>query len=180
MRQGQPSPELLCKLLRYEPETGHLFWLPRPREMFKSEAQFKRFNTRYEGKQALARTDNEGYKVGTVTYITCKAHRVIWAIVHGEWPDGAIDHINGSKSDNRIKNLRVVSTAINARNAKKRRNNTSGVNGVDWHPRHAKWSARIMVCGKRKWLGGFESIEDAIAARKSAEQGNGFTERHGK
>ena len=41
------------------------------------------------------------------------AHRVVWMMVHGEWPEHTIDHINGVKTDNRIQNLRDITSLEN-------------------------------------------------------------------
>jgi hypothetical protein len=46
---------------------------------------------------------------------TYPAHRLIWLWVHGKWPDGEIDHINGRKNDNRISNLEDVDRLENMR-----------------------------------------------------------------
>lgn len=51
----------------------------------------------------------------------------------------------------------------------KRRNNTSGVPGVDWMPAKQRWRATICFKGRRWYLGSFENIEDAAKARKQAE-----------
>jgi hypothetical protein len=40
-------------------------------------------------------------------------HRLAWLYVHGKFPDNCIDHINGIKDDNRISNLRDVTTQEN-------------------------------------------------------------------
>lgn len=50
----------------------------------------------------------------------------------------------------------------------KRTDNTSGQTGV--HFRKEKWEARICHNGLRYMLGRFERIEDAVAARKKAEE----------
>ena len=49
-------------------------------------------------------------------------------------------------------------------------NNTSGVTGVDWHKGWKKWRVRITVNHKTISLGAFDSMDDAIKARKEAEQ----------
>lgn len=51
-----------------------------------------------------------------------------------------------------------------------RRNNTSGVTGVDWLPRANKWKASICFKGERHYLGCYGSFEDAVQARKTAEE----------
>ena len=50
-----------------------------------------------------------------------------------------------------------------------RKNNTSGVPGVDWRPTKGMWRAAICFKGKRYHLGSFEKFEDAVEARKEAE-----------
>ena len=44
------------------------------------------------------------------------AHRVAWALHHGDWPEHTIDHINRDRSDNRLENLRDVPQAVNNTN----------------------------------------------------------------
>lgn len=45
----------------------------------------------------------------------------------------------------------------------------SGHVGVVWHKRKGKWMAYIGRAGKQKYLGVFDKVEDAIAAREKAE-----------
>lgn len=107
-------------------------------------------------------------------------HRVCYAIYHGADPyPMQIDHINHDRSDNRIENLRLVSSQENAKNQKKNSNNTSGVAGVSWQKNRNKWIAQIIVNGKYKHLGCFTNKNDAIAARRAAEKKHGFHENHG-
>lgn len=51
-----------------------------------------------------------------------------------------------------------------------RRNNTSGVPGVDWWTSKQRWRATICFKGKRHYLGSYTRFEDAVAARKQAEE----------
>jgi HNH endonuclease len=79
-----------------------------------------------------------------------------------------VDHVNGDPLDNRRANLRVVTPSINQVNRKSlNRNNTSGVRGVAMLGE--KWRAQIMVNGKAHHLGMFESLDDAVDARRAAE-----------
>jgi len=106
-----------------------------------------------------------------------QAHRVIWAMFHGEWPMNQIDHINGDRSDNRILNLREADFFQNSQNAKIRRDNTSGYPGVTFSKDRNQWTARICINGKKIYLGYFLTAELATEARKEAEKKHGFLKR---
>ena len=184
MTNELPSPKLLRKLLRYELETGKLFWKERTPDMFvdgkhTAEHNCAAWNGRFANKQAFTAIMGGGYACGRVFDKAYFAHRVIWAIVHNEWPE-QIDHINGVKDDNRIENLRSVSNAENGKNKKRQSNNASGVCGVYWHNRDSKWVAQIKFGGKKKHLGYFTDFDDAVAARKTAEVKHGFHPNHGR
>jgi hypothetical protein len=98
-----------------------------------------------------------------------RAHRLIWLLHYGYMPE-FLDHVNGVRNDNRIENLRVATRTQNQMNLKKRVNNSSGCSGVYWNKQRNKWAARIQFNCKSKHIGLFSSIEDAIVARKIAEQ----------
>ena len=55
-------------------------------------------------------------------------------------------------------------------NGKVYKNNTSGVTGVCWDGRSKKWCARIGFQGKRILLGYFMDFDEAVKARKKAEE----------
>ena len=100
-----------------------------------------------------------------------KAHRLIWAIMHGEFPAGQIDHINGVRHDNRASNLRVVTQQQNAHNKQRRgKNSKSGYTGVCWNNRAAKWQAGISVGGANVYLGVFATPELAHQAYLEAKK----------
>jgi len=166
-----PSVDYLRKRLRYEPETGKLFWLD-------YEGMPNNWRARWAGKEAFTATA-DGYRQGKIGRVWFLAHRVAYAIHHEEWPNGPIDHINGVRNDNRINNIRIVSQRENNRNAAMQINNTSGVNGVHWNKASGKWQASIMADNRRKHLGLFDTLEEAAAARKEAAAKYGYTERHG-
>ena len=97
------------------------------------------------------------------------AHRIIYAIAHGTMPKGQIDHVNGNRVDNRIENLRDVSSSENNHNRKMNKNNSSGFPGVYWSSQHQKWRAYIKVDYQRICLGIFDNFADAVKARKMAK-----------
>jgi hypothetical protein len=178
--QHIPCPTALRLLLRYEPETGKLFWRPRSRAWFSDQRTFSVWNVRRAGREALTAPHCRGYRQGVVLTARVATHRVIWAIVHGSWPSKHIDHINGDRSDNRLVNLREVTSAENSKNMKLFATNTSGHSGVSLTARGKKWRARINVGGQEKHLGEFASLDEAVAARLAAERAYGFHENHGR
>lgn len=168
---------LLRQLLAYDPETGALTWLKRPRELFPTLRAWAIWNGRYAGTAALAANSN-GARQGNIFARRTYAHRAAWALYHGAWPEGVIDHINGNPADNRIVNLRDVPQATNMRNQNERNTNTSGVTGVV--PYWSKWKAQITVDGRNINLGHFRTRDEAIVARKAAERRHGFHPNHGR
>lgn len=84
--------------------------------------------------------------------------------------DKVVDHINGNPLDNRKSNLRVVTQQQNMMNQKQRSNNNSGITGVSYCKRLNNWRSEICVNGKSIVLGYFDNFDDAVAARKSAEE----------
>lgn len=174
------TAEVVRQLLRYEPDTGRLFWRERPRELCGSDRYHRTWNTRNAGREAFTATKGDGYRHGSLFGRLFQAHRVIWLLVHGRWPSALIDHRNGARTDNRIENLQEASDAKNARNQRQRSDNTSGVTGVSFSRQKRKWRAGIMINGQTKHLGHFDNLDAAAAARDAANRQYGFSERHGK
>jgi hypothetical protein len=173
------TPELCRQLLRYEPETGRLFWLPRPREMFKSNRSHSTFSSRFAGGQAFTNRLATGYFQGEILGVPFYAHRVAWAIFYGTWPTEYVDHINGLPGDNRIRNLRSATHAENLRNCKMDARNSSGVNGVFWCAIKQRWTAKIRHNGRYISLGYFRELEAAAEARRAADLKYGYWPGHG-
>jgi HNH endonuclease len=175
------TQDMLRQLIRYEPQTGRYFWKPRPRDMFQTTRQFKCWNKRYANAETLKTgTGPTGYYAVTILDVRYYAHRVVWLYHKGKWPSMDIDHINGIRTDNRIENLRDVSTADNGRNLYLARNNTSGAIGVYWRPKKKKWEATIRIDGKLKFLGLFTEKEAASAVRRQAQSDLGYHPTHGR
>lgn len=165
-----PTPELLRELLTYDPETGKLFWKPRPAEMFATPRAFGLWNTRFAGMEAMTSVKGSGYRHGKIFTRPHLAHRVIWAMEKNEWPAEQIDHIDTDKLNNRIDNLRPSGHAGNMRNQGLRKNNSSGYKGVDFDIRCGKYRAQISVNSKKMFLGYFSSAESAHVAYCSAAE----------
>lgn len=65
---------------------------------------------------------------------------------------------------------RFKGTKIGSLNAKIKSNNTSGHKGVSWNSGSEKWISSIYFKGRYIYLGCFREKEDAIKARKEAEE----------
>lgn len=180
-----PCPTMLRLLLRYEPETGKLFWRERKPWMFgfahnrTCAHKCNNWNSLRSGKEAYTALHSSGYRQGSFLGVRPLAHRVAWALFYGKWPAFDIDHINGVRTDNRIENLREVSRQDNLRNQIIRSDNTSGVTGVHWASTEGCWIAQIGLSGRPKHLGRYQDFSLAVAARKAAERRYGFAKTHG-
>jgi hypothetical protein len=153
------NAEFLKNFLNYNPETGV-------------------FTRRHAWGAKLAGSiigglSPQGYWQIQINRRTYGAHRLAWLYVYGEWPKYQIDHINRNRSDNRISNLRDISRNENLHNTAAKCNSTTKVKGVYLnHNKRSKkvWTANIMFKGIRTHLGNFYTKEEAIAARRTAEQ----------
>lgn len=98
---------------------------------------------------------------------TVKMHRIIVDCNDNGFD---VDHKHGkeSRNDNRKSNLRIATKSQNNINKGLRSNNTSGATGVG-HSNN-KWYARITINKKRIQLGVFNSFDEALNARKIAEE----------
>lgn len=160
------SEDLIKSSFTYDPDTGVLFWATRAASKIKV-----------------------GDKAGTLSkkgYLTVKllgkmylVHRIIWLLCYGSWPEDQIDHVNGLRADNRIKNLRAVSNQENQRNRRLSCKNKTGVSGVILL-KSGRYRAVIRVCGVLKHLGQFTTLEEAAGAKAEAESFYGFHPNHGK
>lgn len=175
------SPALLSELVRYVPESGKLYWLPRTSEHFGgSWPRALVWNERHAHREALCCIGNHGYRTGRILDRQYLAHRVIWALVYGDWPSAEIDHMDGDRTNNQLTNLRCVPRTLNMRNRRLNRGNRSGAIGVYWAEHAGKWRAEIKGDGRRVHLGYFTDKGSAIAARKAAEPALGFHANHGR
>ena len=148
------------EILDYNPDTGLFHWKVKPSAQVKAGDQ--------------AGYLNRGYvkiKIGKIKY---PAHRLAWLYYYGSHPESILDHINRIKSDNRISNLRETTNFRNAKNKWLYKSNTSGVNGVCWDKTNKKWTSTITSNGRVLSLGNYGTFDDAVIARLSGEQLEGW------
>ena len=110
----------------------------------------------------------DGYVV-TRDYKTKQQIRMHRLIMNAH-PGVFIDHQNHNKNDNRKDKLRNSDVHTNHCNHEVYVNNTSGVTGVNWDADSGKWRARLWAYGKMYHFGRFDNFNDAVKARKDAEE----------
>lgn len=178
-----PSPEVLRQLLRYEPETGKLFWKERGPEWFKSGGRTssvhacKTWNRKYAGKVAVGAKKNSGHLSGPLLGLTVQAHRVALAITNNQWPSGFVDHINGVRDDNRLSNLRIVDAQGNAMNRRQSSRPKGWWSGVGVK-KNGRYFAQIQKDHKNHHLGCFGCPTSAKIAYEKAKIALGFHPNH--
>ena len=152
----------IASLLRYDHETGLLFWRVR------------------RGKQragsVAGHSSRRGYvMVRVLNRIVC-AHRVAWLLQTGAWPVHEIDHINGQKGDNRFANLRDVSRSVNHQNrTSARRGSKTGLLGARYSERRGHYFSEIKAADGYRYLGSFHTAQAAheayVAAKRQLHEG---------
>ena len=165
-KQESLSHTLLINHLHYAPDTG----------LFTYRYNYYKVK---EGDVAGC-LNNHGYRRIQIDRITYVAHRLAWFYTYKEWPKEEIDHINGIRDDNRLANLRTVSSSENRRNQTINSKNTSGHVGVYYNNRDNYWCAQIRIKDNTHHLGCFATRVQAVQAREYAEKYHNFHPNHGK
>lgn len=105
-----------------------------------------------------------GYPVVGVAEETILLHRLAVFIKTGSWPSGHVDHLNWVRTDNRWKNLRVVTQQENNYRMRPCAKKRSRFKGVSKSYSSASWIAQISVKGRMVHLGSFKTEEAAAQA----------------
>ena len=157
------------ELFKYEPETGMLI------------RKVTTGNNRFHAGTTAGCSSPDGYLRVRADKVLYMVHRVCYLLAYGSLPDDMqVDHINHVRNDNRLVNLRFVTHGGNMRNKSVSSKNTSGVTGVCFLKARKKYMAQIRVDGENIFLGRFETLEEAAAARAEANLKFKFNDNHGK
>ena len=158
MAKADITAERLRALVSYDPKTGLFTRLVTTHSRSKA------------GSIAGCLDKSTGYIRFNLDGFLYYAHRLAWLYVHGAFPKHHIDHINGKRADNRMRNLRDVPLHVNSQNRKRaNRGNSTGLLGVTKNSR-TSWSATIQALGVSKNLGSFDSPAKAYAAYLQAKR----------
>lgn len=150
----------LFHFLRLEAETGKLYWLIACHAV-------------RVGDEAGS-VDRKGYREISIRGVRYKAHRIVFAMTHGRWPVGYVDHANLIVDDNRPSNLRECTPSENSRNMRFK-GNAAGLKGAYRKRNSDKFESSIKANGHRRYLGTFQSEAEAHAAYCAAS-----AELHGR
>jgi hypothetical protein len=154
--ESELNYEQLIRVLSYDPATGEFRWL-RTRSGV-SDITIP-----------AGKTNKKGYRVITINQRSYYAHRLVWLYMTAAWPVDLVDHIDGDPSNNRWDNLRAATRAQNNAN-RIATPGESGVVGVHWHKQRKRWTARISHNDRLVYLGLFDTVEEAKAARDAFER----------
>jgi hypothetical protein len=147
------TQEELKQLVHYNPETG----------AFYRYENAGRGRGKSGGLVGVNASTSDGYTEVRLSGRKYRGHRLAWLYMKGGWPSQQIDHIDGNRSNNAFKNLRLVTNAQNTQNVVRARSRSkSGLLGVT--KARDKWAAKIMANGRLMHLGTYETKEEAHAA----------------
>lgn len=113
-------------------------------------------------------TDNKGYVITYADKKCYKAHRIIWLLEHGKFPDKILDHINGIRDDNRIENLREADFTQNNANKVMRKKKSNLPKGTRIKDRPKPYVAYIYIDKKPVYLGAFKTKDESAEAYNNA------------
>ena len=120
------------------------------------------------------------YETGVLYWRRRNSNRVVMLMCYGFYGEGLdVDHINHVRNDNRLFNLRFVTRSENSKNQSLSSKSTTGVTGVSFLKARKKYIAQIGVNRKLIYLGMFETLEEAAAARAEANLKFNFHNNHG-
>lgn len=147
------NAERLRDLLSYDRATGEFLWLVDRGRLAKAGG-------------IAGSVDDGGYRWIRIDGRLYPAQRLAWLHVNGSWPLGVVDHWNRRPSDNRWSNLRDCPQRLNLANSTARRS-ASGMKGAHV-TRNGRFRADISIQGKQRYLGIFDTVDEAHAAYMKA------------
>lgn len=138
--------------LSYDPETGEIRWRKRP-------DQTKTWNVMYPGTRAFNSKKGRGTRYsGRWNGTLYDAAAIVWLLHTGEWPWASkkiVRFKDGDAFNLRFKNLYLSDKKLGD-------DERPLPKGISYHVTHKVYLVRVMVSGKRKQIGSFKEINDAV------------------
>lgn len=131
----------------YSKDTGKIYW---------NKVKQGRGKNKVKIGDEAGSVNNKGYINVIFFGKSIKAHRLAWFLHYGFWPKNQIDHLNNDRTDNRILNLKEVTTQMNCQNKKIHKNKLIGTTFS-----RGKWVSQIRINGKKTRLGSFDTELEA-------------------
>ena len=146
------SQEYLKSLLHYVPETGVFTWKVA-------------HSGRVQSRDCAGNLTKLGYVRISIDGYRYMAHLLAWLYMTGEALARGIDHRDTVRSNNAWNNLRRATQSQQNMNANLRSDNQCGAKGV-CRRQNGKYAAQIRLPGeaRQRWLGTFDTVEEASAA----------------
>ena len=146
--------KIILWYFKYNRNTGKLFW-----RNHQNKATIKQFYGLEAGTKHI-----KGYKVIRLNDKNYYVHRLIYLIEYNKSPQ-FIDHIDGDRLNNKIKNLRSATKRINGQNFNRHR--VGRLVGASFEKSRGLWSSQIHIKGKKIFLGRYETELQAHRAYKN-------------
>jgi hypothetical protein len=158
----EDMPAILSRwfeMLRYDVQTGDLIWRylldNRINGFYVDDFALKAFKRGPRGN----RTRIDGFVIPTA--------RLVWLLHHRAWPSGALHRRDNDPYNDRIENLYVAEGQAPGERGRPR------FRPVGVSRFYGRWKAYVRSPGgKTKWLGTFDTEEEAAAARKAWDEGD--------
>lgn len=163
------TAERLREMLHYDPETGIFTWRVAPSNCIAAGSRAGCVNPK------SAKLQHRPDRVIEIDGRRYRESRLAFLYTTGAWPVHTADHIDRDSLNNRWSNLRDATPKQQQENKGTVRNSSTGFNGVvrvKYGTREGSFRFRAQIChlGKMRYLGFFENVEDAKAARLAAER----------
>jgi hypothetical protein len=156
MSKSKPMPpaEVLDEWFVLDPDEGRLYWRKKPARQVPRLAE--------AGWKQLHGPHHTRWSVNVPGYGRFLRSRLVWKMVTKKDPSDAVDHADGNSLNDGFSNLIDGGMSWNGRNRREVRAR-SGYVGA-YPASNGRWMSTVQVCGRTKYLGTYNTPQEASAA----------------